>query len=146
LVAQKLTIVPFNSQSPSKESLLLLKSYWPKTADKKVGVIGFPLSGKTSLIKSLLKENDISFDFSESLLSIPGIIFSQTTKSEHSARVLLRNYKNSAHVITPLLTVEALISRFSRDQLSKAFQVPFYIDSADLLVQYARKNQYLRRV
>eukprot|EP01103_Thecamoeba_quadrilineata_P007848 TRINITY_DN17669_c0_g1_i1.p1 TRINITY_DN17669_c0_g1~~TRINITY_DN17669_c0_g1_i1.p1 ORF type:complete len:595 (-),score=190.75 TRINITY_DN17669_c0_g1_i1:161-1945(-) len=98
-----------------------------------VGIIGYPNVGKSSLINSLKRSRavgvgatpgftktaqEIHLDKHIKLLDSPGIVFSQ---GEVTPELVLRNAVKLEKVEDPVIAVEALMSRCSRDKLMSTY-------------------------
>jgi nuclear GTP-binding protein len=136
--------VPFStveSTLDSTEYLSTIVAQFAKKAKKPltVGVIGFPNTGKSSLLAAL-RGTELS------LIKHTGIVFSKTTKEEESSQVLVRNYSKGAKVSDPVRAVEAVVNRYSQDQLCQMYKIPAYLNTSDLLLHVARVKNYVKRM
>jgi nuclear GTP-binding protein len=118
-----------------------------------VGVVGFPNVGKSSVINSLKRSKvcnvgstpgitkvaqAIHLDKNIKLLDCPGIVFSKTTNGEDAAQVLLRNCVKVELLDDPIAPVEVIMSRCSLENLRNLYELPFFSNTNEFLVNYAR--------
>jgi nuclear GTP-binding protein len=178
-------VLPFSNSSthstlPSKKlSLLLHNTLKSRSAALKhtlsVGVIGFPNTGKSSIINALTRRlghsekvvvsgaeagltklsQSVRLDGSISLIDSPGIVFPHTGEGEE-VRLVLLNVLPSTAVLDPRPAVTEILARMARresglEELAAVYGVPGmvvseYVDSTtEFLVQVARKRGRLGR-
>jgi nuclear GTP-binding protein len=153
------------SECLGAETLMqLLKNYARNAGIKtaiRVGVIGFPNTGKSSVINSLKRSKvcqvgnvpgvtkstqEVSLDKHIKLLDCPGIVFSKPkADGSDSAEVLLRNCVKVALVEDPISPVELIMKRCSPQQLMKQYQLTPFVDVRDFLLQLAKQRGRLKR-
>ncbi|CEM21124.1 unnamed protein product [Vitrella brassicaformis CCMP3155] len=123
-----------------------------------VGIIGYPNVGKSSIINSLKRANnvvkvgaeagvtrgvqEVQLDAKVKLIDSPGVVFG---KNENDPSTVLRNAVKISLVKDPLTVVEALLQRCPKPSLMKFFQVPVYEDASELLAEVARARGKLKR-
>ncbi|KAJ1641725.1 nuclear GTP-binding protein nug1, partial [Dispira simplex] len=133
-----------------------------------VGVIGYPNVGKSSLINSLRRSRvcqvgstpgitkaiqEIHLDKHVKLLDSPGIVFAKpvnATKntttgvpdkaSQTMADVVLRNCIKVELLDDPIAPVEAIVARCNPKHLMVFYNLPFFGDHKEFLVQLARQR------
>ncbi|KAI8900665.1 P-loop containing nucleoside triphosphate hydrolase protein [Globomyces pollinis-pini] len=145
------------SESVGADNLIkLLKNYCRNVNIKTaitVGVVGFPNVGKSSVINSLKRSKvcgvgstpgvtkvaqTIHLDKNINLLDCPGIVFSQSSRKEDAAQVLLRNCVKVELLDDPISPVDLILSRCSIEQLENLYQIKNFNDTNSFLVQYAQ--------
>ncbi|KAI8898167.1 hypothetical protein BC833DRAFT_590762 [Globomyces pollinis-pini] len=147
--SKSIPVVPYSTTNHSIAStqllLELLNSYIQNTKLEEplnLGVIGYPQTGKSSLINHLQKNlNQKNIKLS----TTPGIMFSLTDLEEESQKVLLRNYSKANKVPEPETVVTAILDRFKAHQLTKLYSLYPYTNYNDLLVQFGRSRNFIRR-
>eukprot|EP00730_Choanoeca_flexa_P019481 TRINITY_DN9517_c0_g1_i1.p1 TRINITY_DN9517_c0_g1~~TRINITY_DN9517_c0_g1_i1.p1 ORF type:complete len:574 (+),score=165.09 TRINITY_DN9517_c0_g1_i1:33-1724(+) len=127
-----------------------------KTAIR-VGVVGYPNVGKSSIINSLKRSRvcgvgatpgftrtlqEIVLDKHIKLLDSPGIVFST---SSDPASLVLRNCVRTELLDDPVGTVEAMLTRCQPNQIMEYYSVPLYTTTAEFLQHLARRLGKLKR-
>ncbi|KAJ2998750.1 Guanine nucleotide-binding protein-like 3 [Globomyces sp. JEL0801] len=127
------------SESVGADNLIkLLKNYCRNVNIKTaitVGVVGFPnltLKGVTKVAQTIHLDKNIN------LLDCPGIVFSQSSRKEDAAQVLLRNCVKVELLDDPISPVDLILSRCSIEQLENLYQIKNFNDTNSFLVQYAQ--------
>lgn len=141
--------------------LELLKNYCRSQSLKKsitVGIIGYPNTGKSSLINSLCRSKvapegarpgftrtvqEIKLDKDVILLDCPGIVFSNT--EENSADIVLRNAVEMEKIADPVPVVDAVLRRCPRERLMELYQIPVYRSSEEFLAHVSHKIGRLKK-
>ena len=131
-------VVPFGLTCGPEMSVQIINNYVLAQNATKVGIVGYPGVGKSTLVAYLSK-------FVE-LQSQNGIIFSKTTDSNESPSVLLRNYSKAAHVPDPEHALKHLVNKFGLDDLCQYFKVAYSSAMNDFLMQIARRQGFIRKV
>ncbi|KAL3902177.1 MAG: hypothetical protein SGCHY_000028 [Lobulomycetales sp.] len=139
----------------------LLKNYCRNGGIKtsiRVGVIGFPNVGKSSVINSLKRARvcnvgstpgqtkhaqEIHLDRLIRLIDSPGIVFSAAASSASST--VLRNIVKVELLTDPVAPVQAIIDRCKREQLMHVYAIPYFDTCEMFLVLVARKKGRIGR-
>lgn len=118
----------------------MLEFYGKKVKkDSKFGVIGFPNTGKSTLLEAL-ETLDIE------LVEAPGIMFSRTTDLKEANAVILRNFSKASSLPDPEKNIQGLLDQFDEDIITQMYKLPPVLNTQDLLMQFARFNGFIRRV
>lgn len=127
-----------------------------KTAIR-VGVVGFPNTGKSSIINSLKRckacnvgsqpgitraMQEVQLDKHIKLLDSPGVVMA-TGASDMS--VILRNCVKLETLEDPVGPVEAILKRCSKEQLMLHYRVPDYSNTNDFLALLAKRFGKLKK-
>lgn len=141
--------------------LELLKNYCRSQNLKRsitVGIIGYPNTGKSSLINSLKRSKaaavgarpgftrtmqEIKLDKDVVLLDCPGIVFSNT--DDTSADMVLRNAVEMEKIADPVPVVDAVLRRCSRERLMELYQIPTYRSGEEFLAHVSHKIGKLKK-
>ena len=145
--------------------LKLLKNYCRNNKIKTsitVGVMGYPNTGKSSLINSLKRSKVcnvgstpgltkasqlIHLDKNIKLLDCPGIVFGKEKgERESDSAVVLRNCVKVELLQDPISPVESILSKCDHEQLRNLYKITFFVDTRDFLLQVAMKRGKLKRV
>jgi ribosome biogenesis GTPase A len=143
ILSNGVAVVPFSTKLATDKSVEVLNYLVEETAKKLkkevvVGIVGYPNSGKNGLLTAL-QSSDLN------VIPHVGMLFSKTTDPELSSQVLLRNFSKGTKVSDPIKAVEAVIARFTAQQLCMHYKIPPYLNSQDLLTQVARVKHLVRR-
>lgn len=141
--------------------LKLLKNYC-RSADLKtsitVGIIGYPNTGKSSLINSLKRTRSVGvgatpgftkktqlihLDKNIRLLDCPGIVFS--SKDASAADIALRNCIKVEQIEDPIPPVELLMKRCPHEQLLVLYRIPEFSDVREFLAHIATKRGMFKK-
>jgi nuclear GTP-binding protein len=144
--------------------LELLKNYCRSQNLKKsitVGIIGYPNTGKSSLINSLKRSKaaavgakpgftrtmqEIKLDTNVVLLDCPGIVFSSGEGSEFGAAdIVLRNAVEVEKITDPVWVIGAVLKRCPRERLMELYQIPVYRSADEFLAFVAHKIGKLKK-
>ncbi len=144
--------------------LELLKNYCRSQNLKKsitVGIIGYPNTGKSSLINSLKRSKaaavgakpgftrtmqEIKLDTNVVLLDCPGIVFSSGEGSDYSsADIVLRNAVEVEKITDPVSVIGAVLKRCPRERLMELYQIPVYRSADEFLAFVAHKIGKLKK-
>lgn len=139
------------------ETLLRLLKNYCRSANLKtsitVGIIGYPNTGKSSLINSLKRTRSVGvgatpgftkktqlihLDKNIRLLDSPGIVFS--AKDANSADIMLRNCVKVEQIADPIPPVELLLKRCSHEQLLVLYRIPEFADVVEFLAHIATRR------
>lgn len=152
------------SEAFGADGLIQLLKNYARSASKKlrvrVGVVGFPNVGKSSLINSLKRarvckvgatpgvttaKQEIHLDSTVSLLDCPGIVFAADGAKD--ASLMLRNCLKVEQLADPVTPALLAISRVPRDSLQRLYVLPDLtgLDDSAVLSQLARRLGKLRR-
>lgn len=138
----------------------LLKNYCRSLNIKtsiRVGVVGYPNVGKSSLINSLKRSKvckvgatpgvttvsqEISLDKNIKLLDCPGIVFSS---DDENSGLFLRNVLKVEQLADPITPVTKIVEKCSREQLMQIYQVPAFNNGQEFLLAVARRQGKLKK-
>jgi len=148
------------------ESLLGLLKNYARCGSKKaktcitVGVVGYPNVGKSSIVNSLKRSRavgvsarpgfttctqEVVLDKNVRLLDAPGVVFDDSGSSGGDHYCLLRNCVDVDAVEDPLPTVQALLSRCTRESLMMTYAIPAFGTADMFLAMVAKKLGKLRK-
>lgn len=152
-----------NKETPSEclggDTLIqLLKNYSRSCNIKvtvRVGVVGYPNVGKSSLINSLKRarvcgvgaaagvttaRQEIHLDRNITLLDCPGIVFSRTTDD-----VLLRNCLRTEQIEDPAAAIALILTRTPIEQMMALYGIQRFENVTDFLTKIGRRSGKLKR-
>lgn len=122
-----------------------------------VGVVGFPNTGKSSIINSLKRSGvcdvgsvpgitrtmqTVSLDKHIKLLDSPGVVLNANTSD---VTAVLRNVVQLEAVEDPVPCVEAILSRCTKVNMMLHYNIPDYTDTAEFLNLLARRMGNLKK-
>jgi nuclear GTP-binding protein len=145
--------------------LQLLKNYCRNLNIKtsiRVGVVGYPNVGKSSIINSLSRSKvcrvgatagittasqEIHLDKNITLLDSPGIVFARPTDAAGAAALFLRNCLKIEHLDDPIAPVELVMQRTPIELLTKIYGIGEFTgnDVSEFLGLVARKSGKLKK-
>ncbi|XP_005106673.1 guanine nucleotide-binding protein-like 3 homolog [Aplysia californica] len=136
----------------------LLRNYCRETEMSiNVGVVGFPNTGKSSIINSLKRSRvcdvgavpgitramqGVQLDKHIKLLDSPGVVLSTSTSD---VAAVLRNVVKLEAVQDPVPCVEAILKRCQKFQMMLHYNVPDYKDTVEFLTLLARRMGKLKK-
>ncbi|BFZ09100.1 hypothetical protein BsWGS_12139 [Bradybaena similaris] len=136
----------------------LLKNYCRTTEMAiNVGVVGFPNTGKSSIINSLKRSKacdvgavpgitrtmqSVQIDKHIKLLDSPGVVLSA---SPSDVAAVLRNVVKLESLDDPIPCVEAILSRCQKTQMMLHYNLPDYKDTAEFLTLLAQRMGKLKK-
>ncbi|XP_067950471.1 guanine nucleotide-binding protein-like 3 homolog [Watersipora subatra] len=142
--------------------LLKLLANYSRSKDLKtairVGVVGFPNTGKSSIINSLKRSKacmvgntpgvtkamqEVQLDKNVRLLDCPGIVMA--SGDEVSAHTILRNAVKVEQVVDPVVPVELILQRSRKDQMMMQYNIPMYTDCANFLALLTKRYGMLKK-
>ncbi len=153
-----------SSEAFGADGLIQLLKNYARSASKKlrvrVGVVGFPNVGKSSLINSLKRsrvckvgaapgvttaKQEIHLDSTVSLLDCPGIVFAADEAKD--AAMMLRNCLKVEQLADPITPALLAISKIPRESFQKLYLLADLTgcDESNILNQLARRLGKLRR-
>ncbi|KRY10815.1 Guanine nucleotide-binding protein-like 3 -like protein, partial [Trichinella patagoniensis] len=125
----------------------------------KVGVVGYPNVGKSSIINSLKRKaicrvgaqpgitkniQEIALDKNITLIDSPGVILAKKASFDH-AELALKNVVRIETVQDVFTPVEAILRRCSREKLMLLYNLPKFQSSDEFLHLLARKMGRLKK-
>jgi nuclear GTP-binding protein len=144
----------------------LLKTYSLQnsvTASLSVGIIGFPNTGKSSIINSLLAINNkkiqvktgnqagvttehqsVQLDGKITLIDSPGVVLGSGEKN-NAASLVIRRAVNVSSIEDPVGVVCSLVERVPRDLLAQEFRLPLFENADDFLIQLGKAHGKIKR-
>lgn len=141
----------------------LLKNYCRNLNIKtsiRVGVVGYPNVGKSSLINSLKRSKvckvgatpgittvtqEINLDRNIKLLDCPGIVFASPSDSNDTAQLFLRNCLKVEQLDDPIAPIELVLSRTEPEQLMFLYSIPRFTNTNEFLCHIARRQGKLKK-
>eukprot|EP00123_Amoebidium_parasiticum_P017261 comp23774_c0_seq1/m.41213 comp23774_c0_seq1/g.41213 ORF comp23774_c0_seq1/g.41213 comp23774_c0_seq1/m.41213 type:complete len:598 (-) comp23774_c0_seq1:359-2152(-) len=150
-----------SSESLGVETLIKLLKNYSRSGDVKkairVGIVGYPNVGKSSLINSLKRSRtcttgampgvtkqaqEVHLDKSIKLLDSPGIVFSSDNSDSD---IILRNCVNIDNLPDPVKPVEIILKRCNKDQLLELYELPDFDNVQEFLTHLAIKRGKLKK-
>jgi len=150
------------SRCVGADTLMTLLGNYCRNKDVKtsirVGVVGMPNVGKSSLINSLKRGKacsvgatpgvtksvqEVSLDSKIKLLDSPGMVLASGNMSD--ASVALRNAIKIETLVDPITPVIAILSRVPRQHLMQQYTLGHYEDAAEFLALLARGQGKLKK-
>jgi nuclear GTP-binding protein len=150
------------SKCVGAQTLMALLGNYCRNKDIKtsirVGVVGLPNVGKSSLINSLKRSKacnvgstpgitkamqEVQLDSKVKLLDCPGLVLASGLKTD--ASVALRNAMRVESMDDPITPVDAILHRCSTQQMCLQYNIPPYSNVQEFLSQVAIKMGKLKR-
>jgi len=140
--------------------MTLLASYGQNQSVRKaiaVGVVGFPNTGKSSIINSLKRSKvcnvgstpgvtkemqEIKIDKNVKLLDSPGIVMAS---GQTDAQLILRNCMRVESIEDPTAPVSSILSRCPKESMMLHYNITEYADVTEFLALIARRYGQLRK-
>lgn len=140
--------------------LELIKNYSREGNIKKavtVGVIGYPNTGKSSIINSLKRKRaaavsstagftrslqEVEIDSKVKIIDSPGVILS----NDSEAILVLRNQLNPTDVKDPVAPITAILQRVNKQQMMKIYKIGNYEDTTTFLYNIAVSKGKFKKV
>lgn len=141
----------------------LLKNYCRSLNIKtsiRVGVVGYPNVGKSSLINSLKRSKvckvgatpgvttasqEIHLDKNIKLLDCPGIVFAMPSDHQDMAHMFLRNCLKIEQLDDPVSPVELILQRATAEQLMYLYSIPRFHNTLEFLGHVAKQQGKLKK-
>lgn len=141
----------------------LLKNYCRNLNIKtsiRVGVIGYPNVGKSSLINSLKRSKvckvgatpgvttstqEIHLDKNIKLLDCPGIVFANPANKNELNELFLRNCVRIEQLEDPVAPINLIISKANVEQLMFLYCIPRFENSNEFLLHVAKRQGKLKK-
>eukprot|EP00052_Salpingoeca_macrocollata_P000885 m.22749 g.22749 ORF g.22749 m.22749 type:complete len:608 (+) comp10941_c0_seq1:108-1931(+) len=150
-----------DSQCYGASTLIKLLANYTRNAGIKtairVGIVGYPNVGKSSVINSLKRARvvgvaptpghtkvvqEVALDSKIKLLDSPGIVFSKTMSDED---LILRNCVKLETLADPVKPVDVILSRCNHAQIMERYVVPAFDSTVTFLQHLARRIGRLKR-
>lgn len=149
--------------SNNDDLLQLLKNYCRsdnvKTAIR-VGVVGYPNVGKSSLINSMKRSKacqvsgkagstanlqQVHLDGKITLIDCPGIVFARPKTAEEEAKLFLRNCLNIEQLSDVMSPVELILKKSSNEFLMNIYGIPNFGNTEEFISLVAQRFGKLRK-
>lgn len=154
-----------NGECLGADTLLQLLKNYCRSLDIKtsirVGIIGYPNVGKSSLINALKRgkvckvgasagvttaNQEIILDKNIRLIDSPGIVFDQNPQDiEGQSDLFLRNCLKIESIQDPISPISLLLNRISHSQLISLYGIPQFSSTEEFLSHMARRGGKLKK-
>lgn len=126
----------------------------------KVGVVGYPNVGKSSIVNCLIGTKaagvsstpgftrnlqEFEVDSRVQVLDCPGIVFASSEETKDDPQMVLRSVIKIDNLQDPFTPVSGILQKVDPIQLMSQYAIPEFVDLQSFLVSIARKRGKLRR-
>lgn len=142
-----------SSKSPVEDILNHIKQELPDGG--RVGVIGYPNTGKSSFVNALLKTKEATvttqpgctkfseeFNLTENLIVVdsPGVVFAGTLETKDEPTMILKTMIKIDELSDPYTPVHGILTKIEKQKLLIHYSIPDFQDISEFLASVARKK------